>query len=214
MRPVGFCRQCGAALRPGKRFCVQCGVATQVAAGIEVANRAHQKASAQASVTLPGVTSFLNRLGAVLKTENTAQLTGGAAAAGAWYSLSRLDPSAPAGADWMSPCLILTTSIVLTLLRRPLDILLQPLETLKRRLPRSILILVGLFAPVVLAVYFHQTTFSGDATGQEYALARKSTIWGILWSYVIMRIPDASVLPRGGSVLHRLFAALRSSGGA
>lgn len=115
-----------------------------------------------------------------------AALAGGGLGATLWYLWSRMDVRDP-----ITPQIILALPIFLILFRKPLDVLLAPLEVVKSRIPRLFLIGVGLATPYLVTNYFYTKLFISN-----FPLARQSIIWGTLISYVIMRVPETDGLPK------------------
>lgn len=125
-------------------------------------------------------------------------LGGGALGAALWHFWSKLDVRDP-----LTPKLILALPLLLILLRKPIDLLLAPLEVVKSRIPRLFLIGVGLATPYLVTNYLY--TKLGIS---NFPLARQSIVWGTLLSYIIMRVPETDGLPKLSSYFRRPAAPL------
>jgi hypothetical protein len=110
---------------------------------------------------------------------------GGLGGAGLWYGWSAMDVK-----DTVTPWYIVLIPVLIVLFRRPLDLLLKPLQVVKSRIPRLVLIAAGLSVPYFLAHYFYSHGVS------NFPLAQKSITWGTALSYVILRIPESGSLLR------------------
>lgn len=114
-----------------------------------------------------------------------AALVGGLLSAVLWHLWARM--SVP---DAVTPKVILLLPAIFILLRKPIDLLLAPLEVVKSRIPRIVTIGAGLATPYFVANYLYKTGVS------NFPLAYKSIFWGSLLSYAIMRVPEVEGLPR------------------
>ncbi|MBS0659021.1 MAG: hypothetical protein JSR82_12340 [Verrucomicrobia bacterium] len=124
-------------------------------------------------------------------------LAGGALGATLWHLWAKLDVRDP-----LTPKIILALPVLLILFRKPIDLLLAPLEVVKSRIPRLFLIGVGLATPYLVTNYLY--TKLGIS---NFPLARQSIVWGTLISYVIMRVPEAEGLPKLSDFFRRPNAA-------
>jgi hypothetical protein len=111
-----------------------------------------------------------------------AALAGGAVSAGVWYFWSTLDKSAPQ--DGFTHFYIMGFTAAVVFLRKPLDRLLTPLQKIKQRIPRLVVIGVALALPYLLAHFF----YSRGTT--NYPLMHQSIVWGTILPYVLLRIPE------------------------
>jgi hypothetical protein len=128
----------------------------------------------------------LRALVASLSRWDLAALVGGGIGAGLWFGWSAMDVK-----DFVTPIYIALLPVAFVALRRPIDRLLLPLDALKRRVPRPLLVGAGLAAPYLVAHLFYANGVN------NFPLARKSIVWGTVVSYVILRIPDPRVRARG-----------------
>jgi hypothetical protein len=112
-------------------------------------------------------------------------LIGGVIGAAIWYWWSTMDAK-----DTVTPKYILLLPAIIVLFRKPIDILLTPLHAVKKHVPRLVLIAAGLAVPYLVTHYFYKHGVS------NFPLAQKSIVWGTILSYVVLRIPDTSLLAR------------------
>lgn len=164
---MGRCAHCGRALPPQGKFCPACGTAKGAVAPSPASHE---------SPLLPAK----SRGG--LSRWDIAALAGGAVSAGAWYYWSTMDRSAPQ--DGFTHFYIMGFTAAVVFLRKPLDMLLAPLQAFKQRIPRLVLIGVALALPYFLAHYFYSQGTN------NYPLMHKSIVWGTILPYVLLRIPE------------------------
>ncbi|HJT80274.1 MAG TPA: hypothetical protein VJ719_03670 [Chthoniobacterales bacterium] len=107
-------------------------------------------------------------------------LGGGVIGAMLWYGWSAMDVK-----DTVTPKYIMLMPVLIVVFRKPIDALLRPLQVIKSKIPRLILIAIGLATPYFMAHYFYRNGTS------NFPLAQKSIIWGTIVSYAILRIPSA-----------------------
>ncbi|MDG6256953.1 MAG: hypothetical protein QCH35_05065 [Methanomicrobiaceae archaeon] len=94
------------------------------------------------------------------------------------------------GFDFMTPLLLIGIPVVLALYRGRIDEMLLPLQPLRKRLPRLVLLGLGIAMPFLTAfILFNVFGVS------NYALLHWNLIIGILLSYAVVREP---VLASGG----------------
>jgi len=94
------------------------------------------------------------------------------------------------GFDFITPLLLIGIPVVLALYRGRIDDMLLPLQPLRKRLPRLVLLGLGIATPFLTAfILFNVFGIS------NYALLHWNLIIGILLSYAIVREP---VLASGG----------------
>lgn len=126
-----------------------------------------------------------------------AALGGGGVGAALWHYWAKM--SVP---DPVTPKIILALPLLFIFLRKPIDLLLAPLEIVKSRIPRLFLIGAGLATPYLVTNYFYNKLHISN-----YPLAQYSILWGTLLSYVIMRIPEVEGLPKLSSLFKGRSAA-------
>lgn len=89
-----------------------------------------------------------------------------------------------AGQDGFTHFYILGFTAAVVFLRKPLDWLLAPLQAIKQRIPRLVLIGVALALPYFLAHLFY---IQGTS---QYPLMHQTIVWGTILPYVLIRIPQ------------------------
>jgi len=91
------------------------------------------------------------------------------------------------GVDLITPLLMVALPVLIVVFREPLDALLRPLAPIRSKIPRIVLVVVGLAVPFLVAhvVYhwFHIT---------QYPFLRISVVLGTMLSYAIIRTPAKS----------------------
>jgi hypothetical protein len=87
-------------------------------------------------------------------------------------------------ADCMTPFILGGLPIALWIFRKPIGVLLRPLEPIRRTIPRPVLLGAAFAVPVVLGVLFSSLTSYG------YGAMRLSAIISILAAYVLSRKPE------------------------
>jgi hypothetical protein len=140
---------------------------------------------------------------------NLVSMLGGLVAGGGYYYYSSLRADREGGVDWLSAALIVLMPLLLTVFRGPLDALLRPLNAIKRRIPRLVLIGAGLVTPYLCAYYLYNNTallralppqivgpLYGGSGLIQYEYMRTTLVVGTLLSYVILRMPARR---RGGA---------------
>jgi len=116
-------------------------------------------------------------------------ILGGAAGGGLWMLWSSLRARLEGGVDILSPLLMLLLPVLLVTLRRPIDRLLLPLQAIRKRIPRIILVGAGLAAPLVISFLLYN-----KAGERNFPFLRWSVILGTLASYLIVRTPQVPSL--------------------
>lgn len=103
------------------------------------------------------------------------------------------------GLDLITPLLMLFLPIIIVLFRKPLDAVLLPFDPIRRKIPRIILVILGLAAPYLVAhiIYNWFNMFM-------YPFLRVSVVFGTMISYAILRTParpptQARVTTPGGT---------------
>ncbi len=94
------------------------------------------------------------------------------------------------GVDLVTPLLMVALPVLIVLFREPLDAVLRPLDPYRRRVPRIVLVVLGLAAPYFMAHIIYN--WFGMI---EYPFLRSSVVFGTMISYAILRTP-AGVPPR------------------
>ena len=84
----------------------------------------------------------------------------------------------------MTPFILGGLPIGLWIFRKPIGVLLRPLEPIRRTIPRPVLLGAAFAVPVVLGVLFSSVTSYG------YGAMRLSAIISILAAYVLSRKPE------------------------
>jgi hypothetical protein len=148
-------------------------------------------------------------LGKTQRYWNLVSMIGGLVAGGGYYYYSNLRADREGGVDWQSAALIVLMPLLLTIFRRPIDALLRPLNGIKTRIPRLVLIGAGLVTPYVCSFYLYNNSallqslpreivgpLYGGAGLIQYEYMRTTLVVGTLLSYVILRLPPK---PRGGT---------------
>ncbi len=90
------------------------------------------------------------------------------------------------------PIVIVAISILLVIFRKPMDLLLSPLDTLGRLIPRRHLVICGLAAPMALSFYYYYLSFGGNTVGRENEFALKTVGWGLFLSHVLLRMSTSN----------------------
>jgi hypothetical protein len=110
-------------------------------------------------------------------------IAGSAALAGVWYWYTSQDKWA--GPDIRTCIAMLVIPICLIAFRKPIDRLLHPLTAFKSKLPRMVLLGVGLATPVLVSNFFYH---AGSA---EYGYMFRTYLFSTLLSYAVLRQPAA-----------------------
>jgi len=99
------------------------------------------------------------------------------------------------GVDLITPLLMLALPVLIVMLREPLDGLLRPLDPFRRKVPRIVLVVLGLGAPFFVAhVIYHWFGLS------QYPFLRVSVVLGTMVSYAILRTPAGTAPAKTGRV--------------
>ncbi|MCX7779900.1 MAG: hypothetical protein N2491_03155 [Negativicutes bacterium] len=167
--------------RPGYHMTVQ---QVQKAAGY--ANTAYSAAQSIASgntgAALGKVAGALRPLaGKSQKWWNVVSILGGGIGGGLWYWYSTLDRRP----DPITSFIMLIVPVALIFLRRPIDRQLAKLMPFKRKLPRLLVVGIGIAAPFFLASFLYDSMRIAN-----YPLIRWSVFLGPLLSYIIIRTPE------------------------
>jgi hypothetical protein len=108
------------------------------------------------------------------------------------------------GVDVITPVLTTAIPLLLVWFRRETDALLRPFQPLRQRVPRGVLVGVGLVVPflisgVVYAVGFAMPWGLRNLFFIEYRYLRVCVVLGTLVSYAILRTPQGASLPGPGT---------------
>lgn len=91
------------------------------------------------------------------------------------------------GLDLITPMLMLFLPILIVLFRKPLDAVLLPFDPIRRKIPRIILVILGLAAPYLVAhVVYYWFNMA------MYPFLRVSVCFGTMISYAILRTPKGA----------------------
>jgi hypothetical protein len=137
-----------------------------------------ERASSKSSFKLPDLPSSLRPLlpfaGLILSTSCGVLWT--------LYTFLRVGQGE--AADCMTPFILGGLPIALWIFRKPIGVLLRPLEPIRSTIPRPVLLGAAFAVPVVLGVLLSSLTYSG------YGAMRLSAIISILAAYVLTRKPE------------------------
>jgi len=111
-------------------------------------------------------------------------VAGSSAMAGAWYWYSSLDPYVKP--DYKTCAAMVLLPILLIVFREKIDSWLQPLQPLRAKMPRMVLVGVGAATPLLVSNFLYA---SGSS---NYPYMLKTYLISTIVSYVILRQP-----PRG-----------------
>jgi hypothetical protein len=114
---------------------------------------------------------------------------GSSAMAAAWYWYSSLDKSLNQP-DVKSTAAMVVLPILLIVLRKPIDRLLEPLQKVRRAIPRMVLVGVGIAIPFLVTNYLYSRGVS------NYPLMLKTYLISTLLSYVVLRTPGPAASGR------------------
>jgi hypothetical protein len=195
--PVLHCPRCQSALRPGAPFCSRCG--TQVMAQLQPAAVSEAWSPGPAE-TPPAPDSTLSRIGQeTWRTRilgrsqlwwDALAIGGGALTGVLWYAYSSVRAVQEGGIkDPHTALLMLLIPIGIVAFRKPVDKLLLPLDAIRRRIPRLVLVGAGLAAPYAVAGHMYGKTYFGVYMDQ-FPYMRAAMVVGILVSYIILRTPQ------------------------
>ena len=94
------------------------------------------------------------------------------------------------GLDFDTPLLMLGIPVAFMLLRRPIDWLLRPLQSIRKRIPTLVLLGIGLAIPFLTAYLLYN-----GAGMRQYPLVRWNVFIGLILSYVVLRTPKPAPTP-------------------
>jgi hypothetical protein len=100
-----------------------------------------------------------------------------------WYAYTSLSPSSE-GNDLTTPLLIAGTPLLMQVLRKPLDKLMNPLYKLLNLLPRPLLVGAAFAVPLVLGGILTKSYGSG------YGALRRSIVVSVVSGYILTRRPE------------------------
>jgi hypothetical protein len=115
---------------------------------------------------------------------------GGAIAGGLWYWYTSLD-KALGNPDWETSLIMIAVPIGLLILKKPIDRLLAPTLKIRRKVPRGLIVGLGIAAPYFIANYLYSSRGLSN-----YPLIRWAVFWGPVVSYLIVRTPRVPVSTR------------------
>ena len=118
---------------------------------------------------------------------------GGGAGGGLWYWYSTLDKFTKP--DPVTALIMLLVPVVLIILRRPIDRMLLPLMPIRQKIPRLLIVGVGVAAPYFVASFLYDSMQISN-----YPLIRWAVFLGPLVSYIIIRTPDQASVRSGGRI--------------
>ena len=116
---------------------------------------------------------------------------GGTVGGGLWYWYSSLDKGTKP--DHITSLIMIALPILLVILRKPLDRLLAKLNPIRQKIPRLLIIGIGIAVPYLTATYLYDTQRL-----REYEYIRWTVFLGPLLSYLIIRTPNMPVIPTAG----------------
>ena len=101
------------------------------------------------------------------------------------------------GRDWTSALLMMALPIGLRLFQRPIDRALAPLQPMREKLPRLVLVALGLAAPYIIAFILYRIL-----RVSQYPYMRWTIFLGVLTAHAILRTPavprESTGIPPGG----------------
>lgn len=122
---------------------------------------------------------------------NFVSILGGSVGGGLWYWYSTLDKGTKP--DYITSLIMIAVPIVLVILRKPLDRLLAKLNPIRQKIPRLLIIGIGIAVPYLTATYLYDTQGL-----REYSYIRWTAFLGPLLSYLIIRTPEMGTNPMPG----------------
>ena len=114
---------------------------------------------------------------------NFVSILGGGVGGGLWYWYSSMDKQARP--DLITSLIMLAVPVVVVLLRKPIDGVLVALDPIRRKIPRLVIVGIGVAAPYLTATFLYDSVRI-----QEYPFIRWSVFLGPLLSYLIIRTPE------------------------
>lgn len=117
-------------------------------------------------------------------------ILGGAVLAIAWFLYTSVR-GASEGYDLLTPLILVGLPVALVLFRREFDDLLMPLQPARQRVPRLLLLGMGIAVPFLTALILYNVL-----SVENYPLVQWNVLAGPLVSYAIMRDPEGSVSAR------------------
>jgi|GEM_PF-1494660 len=134
----------------------------------------------------PGLNNSIVRRWQAFAVTPILALLPGIACGGSWflYTLLRLNNEGLAGVDLVTPMAIVGLPILLSVLRKPVDDLLRPLQPLRGSFPSAFRWGAALALPVILGLVCSSTATSG------YGALNWTAILSILVSYFLIHTPQ------------------------
>ncbi|HWQ10530.1 MAG TPA: hypothetical protein VN436_15525, partial [Holophaga sp.] len=90
------------------------------------------------------------------------------------------------GLDWITPVLMTAMPMAFVLLRKELDQALMPFQGFKKRIPKLVLLGIGIALPFLTAWVMYRILGIS-----QYPLLRLNTVVGLVLSYCVVRTPQA-----------------------
>ena len=125
---------------------------------------------------------------------NFVSILGGGISGGLWYWYSSLDKGAKP--DLNTALIMLAVPLVLVILRKPLDRILTVFNPIRQKIPRLLIVGIGIAMPYLTATYLYDSMRLS-----EYPFIRWTVFVGPLLSYLIIRTPQMSAQPAAGGNL-------------
>lgn len=122
---------------------------------------------------------------------NLVSILGGGVSGGLWYWYSSLDKGAKP--DLETALIMLAVPFVLVVLRKPLDRILAVLNPIRQKIPRLLIVGIGIAVPYLTATYLYDTMRLSN-----YPYIRWTVFLGPLLSYLIIRTPQMPVHTTAG----------------
>jgi hypothetical protein len=148
------------------------------------------------SITGKAATLFRPLAGKSQKWWNVLSILGGGIGGALWYGYSSLDRGTTA--DSTTSLIMLAVPIVLIVLRKPIDGVLAKLNPIRNKIPRLLLIGIGVAIPYLTASFLY-----GSANLRNYPYIRWTVFLGPILSYLIIRTPSLTDQKRSLGFPHR-----------
>ncbi len=177
---VRYCEKCKAQVGSKSEFCTSCGHRLKPRE-----QTAHEPQDKPSTDKTGGIREKLLRYNQ--KTWDKISILGGGAMGALWLGYTTKE-----GADLLSGCSMAILPLLLVVLRPKIDRLLMPLQKIRRRLPKGVLLGLGLAVPLFVSNFLYHGVFGGSTSGDEYLYMFLTFIISVVVSYVIIRDPVAS----------------------
>jgi hypothetical protein len=183
------CTYCGATLRPGRKFCVNCGRPIGATAPAPVTQPSMQPPRRQPTAAdaapprpplPPKAPVTAEKYGAGRLLWDVFSVVGCGALAGLWYWYSGLAETAP---DKKTCIAIAVLPIAMIVLRPLTDRLLRPLEPIKEKIPRMVRLGIGVGMPFLVSNFLYARGYS------QFDYMFKTVVASTLLSYIVLRTP-------------------------